>query len=427
MPSNTIIIPKTNRPKSFHPFPHLPFELRHKIWSLALLSPLTSSSTSPPPLKIVPFSSLPPNPSTLAALSDINTHLVSEHGPDWRSHPFAYRLKAQAVAACELGVARYRDSRVILLPSKERGLGSGMWKYDVGWATRNEVDRVAASCPEAGRVLRGLERKFGGAEGWVDLGAGGGVCCFWDVEDHHNKRLVPSLGREDALRLDGEKKGEEDEDGMGMVRGLEKAVRATVHCEELAVVWSPKMCQYFLLPENELGIDCVQFKKDITGLLSRHPKLHTIYLVDPSLQPSGLRVPGGCQPKFRGDGASFYEIDTSKPGDGWLAPKPEADRVDVFGWACELNMLLYQAQAGSQPERPIRVKVLACVPDLTIRALEKILKSVLDTPLNLDHLHIAAGIVCWFVVIIMVLLLGPRTVEDVEDCADTAIYEDLWA
>ena len=109
----------------------------------------------------------------------------------------------------------------MLLPSKERGLGSGMWKYDVGWAIKKEVDGVAASYPEAGRVLRGLERKFGAVEGWVNLGVRGVVYCFWDVEEYHNGRLVPSLRREDALRLEGQKKIEE-EDGMGMVRGLEK-------------------------------------------------------------------------------------------------------------------------------------------------------------------------------------------------------------
>jgi hypothetical protein len=300
-----------------------------------------------------------------------------------------------------------------------------MWKYDVGWAIKKEVDGVAASCPEARRALRGLERKLGGAEGWVNLGTGGGVCCFWDVEEHHNGRLVPSLGREDALRLEGEKKIEEEE-GMGMVRGLEKVVGATVHCEELAAVWSPRMCQDILLPESELG-ECMQFKKDIIGLRSRHPKLHTIYLLDPSVQPSGLQVPRGCQPKFRGDGASFYEVDIYKPGDGWLVPKPEPNHLNVLGWARELNLLLYRRRPGAQPERPIRVKVLACVPDLTVKGLEIILKSVLDTPLNLDHLHIAAAIACWFVVIIMVVLLGPRRVEDLEHCADTAILGDLLA
>lgn len=427
MATRTTTTPKPETPQTFHPFPHLPTELRDKIWSLALLSPLTSTPTQPPPLKIIPFTPSHSDPSSSAHLGDIDTHIVPQHGPDWRSHPFAYRLEAEGKLKRDLALAKVRAARVHLLPNKERGAGPGVGRYDAGWAIRKEVEGVAASCREAGRVLDRLVRRFGGPEGWVDIGEGGGVCCFWDVgrdnsdwhsaaRAHGRMRLVPSLASDDALRLD-EGKKDEEEGELCMVRGLDKVVPATVHCEVLAAVWSPTLCMEFRLPDDKLRPGCAQFKRDMADLLSRHPKLHTIYLLDPSIQPSGLRVPKGCVPKFRGDGASFYEIETYRPGDGWLAPKPQLNHLDVFGWAQKLNMLLYQAQPNSQPARRIHVKVLACVPDLITTGLDKFKKPAqLNEPLINWHEpiqpHMAAAIACWYALFVMGPIAGPAKPGD---------------
>ncbi|KAK4032777.1 hypothetical protein C8A01DRAFT_40778 [Parachaetomium inaequale] len=318
--------PNTTTPlKTFHPFPNLPAEIRYEIWTLALLSPLSSSPTTSqkpqlPPLHIRPFSTLPaPNPAQETLLSDIPTRIQAEHGPAWRESVLADHLPKQAAETCKDALARCRASRTTLIPPGGKGVG----RYDAGGFVKREVEGVASSCEEARRVLEGLVRRFGGVEGWLDMRpGGGGVCCFWDVGvefgelgvgEHGHPRLVPSISFEDAKRLDDGKAGED----IAMLRGLEGLAPATAYCEVLAAVWSPKMCMDFLVPELELPPECVEFKKDLMGLVSRHPKLYTLYLVDPSVQSSGLCVPSGSVLKFCGDAALFYELDPAHPDGGW--------------------------------------------------------------------------------------------------------------
>jgi hypothetical protein len=199
---------------------------------------------------------------------------------------------------------------------------------------------------------------------------------------------------------------------MSVMRRLDGIVPATVHCEVLTAVWSPQMCLDFLLPDEELEPKCVEFKRDLIRLLTRHPKLHTLYLLDPSLEPSGLRAPGGYAVRFRGDGASFYEIDPFQSTEGWLAPQPDENHLDVFGWARELNMLLIQSRDQSRPDREVQVKVLACVPDLTIRTLVQFLKSIPDVELDLQQMYLIVALLCWLMVAVTLMLgLGVEVLD----------------
>jgi hypothetical protein len=158
----------------------------------------------------------------------------------------------------------------------------------------------------------------------------------------------------------------------------------------------------FLLNEAEVPPECVEFKKDLLGLVDRHPKLHTLYLVDPSVQPRGLCVPSDSIPKFRGDAALFYEIDPDHL-DGWrLAAEVALNELDLVEWAQELNLLLSQAKRPTQTGE-IQVKVLACVPDLSIRALAKILEPLLRPDIHVTEVHLLAAVVFWGVLISLVV------------------------
>jgi hypothetical protein len=146
----------------------------------------------------------------------------------------------------------------------------------------------------------------------------------------------------------------------------------------------------------------VEFKKDLMGLVTRHPKLHTLYLVDPSLQPRGLCVPSDSIPKFRGDAALFYELDSAHL-DGWrLAAELAVNELDVFDWAQELSLLLSQAKRPTQTGE-IQVKVLACVPDLSIRALAKLLEPLLRPDIHVTEVYLLAAMVFWGVLISLVV------------------------
>src|SRR5690348_11511037 len=121
--------------KTFHPFANLPTELRHKIWTLPLLSPPSPSPPRPPtqttqlpPLHIRPFTTLPPNPAQETFLSDIPTRIQAQHGPAWRQHVLADHLQKQAAEACRDALARYRALRTVFVPP----LGKGIGMYDAG-------------------------------------------------------------------------------------------------------------------------------------------------------------------------------------------------------------------------------------------------------------------------------------------------------
>ncbi|KAK4150444.1 hypothetical protein C8A00DRAFT_36942 [Chaetomidium leptoderma] len=438
-------MPSQQRPKTFHPFPRLPYEIRHQIWSRALLSPLTSlpltqKTTTPPVpplLHIIPFSTQPTNPAYESAITNIDAHLHTLHGPRWRTDPLAEHLQSRAAEACATALAQYRASRttVWIAPRSRRGDGSaggaaGMGAYDARWKVKEEVESVGSVCKEGGRVLEGLVGRIGEVETWVQVGlTGGNGCCFLDVaavdgsgmeggnevwvggRRHWHPRLVPSLSSGDALRLERIQIGA-GEKGRMMVKSVLEALPATVHCEVLASVWSPRMCMEFLRPDRELPWQCVEFKKDMVGLLSRHPKLHTLYLVDPSVQPRGLRVPHESVLKFRGNAASFYEIDPYAPGEGWLDTTPQEGHLNVqeghlnvVRWARELNLLLHQAKQKSEPTRSIQVKVLACVPDLSTRAFRGVLESILHAPVRMEGLYLELGLAFW-VLLAAIALMG---------------------
>lgn len=87
---------------------------------------------------------------------------------------------------------------------------------------------------------------------------------------------------------------------------------------------------------------------DLMNLLRRYPKLYTSYLLDPSVQPSGLCVPSNSMLNFRGDRTSFHEIDPAYC-DGWLTAEPGENRVNVFQSAQVLDMLLHHSAVLQTP------------------------------------------------------------------------------
>jgi hypothetical protein len=223
--------------------------------------------------------------------------------------------------------------------------------------------------------------------------------------------LVPNLPREDALRLDRRWEGKE---GAGMIRRLDAVVPATVHCQSLVVVWALDLCLSFRFSDEELEPKCVEFKKDVVGLLTRHPKLRTLYVLDPMLKSSGSLAPGGYTVRFRGDGASFYEIDPFRSTKGWMTPgRLHEDVVDVFSGARDLAMLLAESQNQSQPDREIQVKVLACVPDVNIGTLMELLRYISNVTPDLEQLAVIVAVLCWLMVATTVILAFSAEVAEV--------------
>ncbi|KAK3290927.1 uncharacterized protein B0H64DRAFT_436317 [Chaetomium fimeti] len=371
------------KPTQFPQFPALPAEIREQIWTIALLAPLAPSPTTttpnaPRPMHIRPFKTLSVDQRLIDFYSSVPMHLAqTATDPDWWESPLLDHLERDAAAACREKVAMVRRAQIDF-QDPPRGGGSGT---ALGVSGHDSGVLVAA---EAARELRRLKWRLGEPEEWVDLDKG--LCCFWDVDSSNaartepcsHPRLVPSLDLADALSL---------EDGpvacqrgsSGMVRGYSGLVTGTAHCEELAVMWSSGFCPKIHASKERLGDTpaCEDFQKQLKDLVSRHPKLHTLYLLDPSVMPRKSFVPPGSEVKFRGDQASFYAIDLSQTDD-WSVPLLVAHQVDVFAWAHCLETLLSKAKKETQAEGNIQVKVLACVPDWDpLRALTKMLEDPL--------------------------------------------------
>ncbi|GAB1316949.1 hypothetical protein MFIFM68171_07159 [Madurella fahalii] len=364
-----------NHPQTFHAFPLLPAEVRSRIWTLALLFPspwqTSQSLLETPLLHLLPFITLRRSASAEASLADADDYLTSRYGDDWQGSPLAERFRAEAADRCESLVVRYRASRTRLF-SPPRG-------WSAGRGVKEQSSRVAASCEEAKRIWRRLTRRLGGLEGVVDLARD--VVCFmpckssshWGLDGYVHERLVPTLRREDAFRveeLDRRKRGAGPD--TEIVRAWKEVVPGTVHSREIAVMWRPEMCpRMFFSLDAGLEPVCAAFKRDVIGLPNRHPKLEKIYLVDSGMDFRGLRVPKRLQPTFRGSGASFYE-GAGAMAEDWTMTRPKPGQLHVFLWATHLERLFSHALWDSQPERKIHVRVMACVLDWESRVVNRI-------------------------------------------------------
>lgn len=422
-PTTTTTTPPDKPLTRFTLFHALAPELRQQIWTLAFLAPLTpshSSSSNTPdtalrPLHIRPFVTLPPHPDVVTNLGDVPQQLSMKLCPGLRDDPHADELYRDEKAKRDKEVAQYRSYHLQFLDMPRNGGPAGtplgMGRHDSGWLVADEAARIAGSCAEARRVLSGMTHRLGAPESWVDLREG--LCCFWDQDAaaaaaSDDKRqhpvLAPSLTLEDALMLDDGGPAYSWNGKFGMVRGNRGLVAAAAHCEELAVMWSPDCCMN-LWPGMELWQPrCAPFRKHLADFVTRHPKLRTLYLLDPMLAPAGLHAPDGSVPKFRGDGASFFEIHLTNT-DGWLAPVPLVGTMQVFLWASLLQSQLSAIKKEVEAEGDIQVKVLACVPDLDIRAATKLLEGFLRFGVPEDPSLILAGLVFWAVLIGMAVVV----------------------
>jgi hypothetical protein len=196
----------------------------------------------------------------------------------------------------------------------------------------------------------------------LDLLEKPGVFGFFGISDLH-PQLVPSIPREDALLLEPVLDSEE----YGTIRPLGWVGPTSVHCEVLAAVWSPGWCtDLFIHRDDDLRPGCRDFKRHVFGLFDRHPKLHTLYLFDPTIVPSGLVPLGDPVPRFRGTDATYYQVDFDgydASTSGWVVSRPTNGDMSVLEYAGWLDDLLYQAREEMElgPRREIRVKVLVCV------------------------------------------------------------------
>ncbi|KAH6844598.1 hypothetical protein B0I37DRAFT_377849 [Chaetomium sp. MPI-CAGE-AT-0009] len=275
--------------------------------------------------------------------------------------------------------------------------------HDSGPVVAAEVERIKGACAEAARECRRLERQLGKPEEWVDLRRG--VCCFWDVDAHNveererekarHPRLVPNMALSEALSID-EGPAARGMWMLGMVRGTMRLVTATAHCEELAVMWSPEFCSCVFGSSDELKPGCADFRKQLKNLVSRHPKLRTLYLLDPSVVPAGIIGSAGSDAKFHGKNASFHVIDPSRC-DEWLTTAPASDGVTVLKWAGALATLLSETKKETQAAGDIQVKALACVPDpkIQLETLGKLFEVALGPELCENQALVASGFALW--------------------------------
>ncbi|KAH6649337.1 hypothetical protein F5144DRAFT_616539 [Chaetomium tenue] len=372
-PTPTTTTGSGSKTTHFSLFSSLPFELRKLIWTTALLAPLTPSRNNNTPDTWRP---LHIRLYRIREPGDLNKNpgdLESKDGPDQANEPPVPPLIPDQTAENAKSVALDRAARFSILATPRHtaiaktnlylpGTPMALAAYDSGWLAKDEVYRIASSCQEARQAFTDLKRWLGPPERWVDLRDG--VCCFWGYgryspgvteDEHQHPVLVPGLELEDALMLEdgGPAKGALGK--KGMVRGDRGLIPAMAHCEELAVMWDSRYCKnLFAERENhDTNADntntntndrekpptpcCAVFKKHLVDVVTRHPKLHTLYLLDADLAPAEPHVPAGSVPKFR--------------------------EQDVFRWADLLEKQLSSIRKEVGVEGHIQVKILACVLD----------------------------------------------------------------
>ncbi|KAH6614453.1 hypothetical protein B0J18DRAFT_460194 [Chaetomium sp. MPI-SDFR-AT-0129] len=258
-------------------------------------------------------------------------------------------------------------------------------RYDAGTLIKPVVDNIAALCREAREEMLLLKKRLGSPRGWADLReserAKGGVVCFRDVRvpmqggpSGLHPLLIPTIPLSHSLSLDN---GRLDETGR-RVRGPRLLPAALAHVEEMVAVWTPNFCWDALVGKKGQahpvhGEACQQMAdRCLKDMLAAHPRLRTLYIYDPYARPQpdlphpvkGLR--------FRGAGASFYEM-LPTPQNGW--DMRTVDSLGIYGtvsmWTLLFNITLKNAlkeqQRKTGQKRIVRVVPLACIPDTELR------------------------------------------------------------